>query len=98
MERRDTTSAVARPRLKRVEKGGRRLVGYAAIFYDGRRSSEYPLKPGTVERISRTAFDATLERGDDVLALFNHESGSLLGRVASGTMKLRARERGCQPD
>lgn len=70
------------------------VVGYASVFYN-------PLDPGTefqlyrdlVERIMPGAFDRAL-REDDVRGLFNHDSNQVLGRTASGTLKLSADEKG----
>ncbi len=42
---------------------------------------------GAFERIAPTAFNNALRR-DDPLALFNHDSNMVLGRVSSGTLRL----------
>lgn len=66
-----------------IRAQGRRLVGYAATFgtpaeIDGRFT----------ETIARGAFADTLTKRDDVLALVDHDAGKLLGRTASGTLRL----------
>lgn len=66
-----------------------RISGYAAVFYRvDNPDTEYQLWPGAVERVMPGAFDETLKRGDDVLALFNHNASFVLGRTKSGTLKL----------
>jgi uncharacterized protein len=66
-----------------VRAQGRKLIGYAATFgtpadIDGRFT----------ETIRAGAFSTTLQKRDDVLALVDHDSGKLLGRTASGTLRL----------
>jgi HK97 family phage prohead protease len=72
-----------------VRAHGRRLVGYAATFgtpaeIDGRFT----------ETIRAGAFAASLTKRDDVLALVDHDSSKLLGRTASGTLRLAEDARG----
>jgi HK97 family phage prohead protease len=69
------------------EKKTRTLTGYAAVFYDGTPATEYRYWDVS-ERIEKGAFDKALKDGGDVLALFNHDTAQLLGRTASGTLKL----------
>ena len=63
------------------------LDGYAAVFdqwtklFEGRNIVFN-------ERIAPGAFKDSLARNDDIRALFNHESGNLLGRRSSGTLEL----------
>lgn len=59
------------------------IYGYAAKF--GVRSDDLG---GWVEVIAPTAFDAHLSTSPDVRALFNHDANLILGRTASGTMKV----------
>lgn len=74
-------------RLAQVETEGRTLSGYAAVFdrpslpLTDRRGREF------TEYINRGAFADSLKRGD-IFALFNHDSGELLGRYPE-TMDLR---------
>lgn len=66
-----------------------RIVGYAAVFYRADDpGTEFGLWDGAVERIMPTAFDAAIERGDDVVAVLNHNFDNLLGRTRAGTLKL----------
>lgn len=62
--------------------------GYAAVF--GRRSVELY---GFTEIIDPGAFTKTV-READVVALWNHDEGALLGRVTSGTLRLSIDDRG----
>jgi len=73
-----------------------RIEGYAAVFYDGSPATEFrrheKLKP---ERIGSRAFARSLGQADaDILATFNHDKASILGRTASGTLKVEADDRG----
>lgn len=69
--------------------GGKKIVGYGAVFYrEGDAGTEYRLWSDMVERIKPQAFDRALSEGQDVRGLFNHESARILGRTASGTMRL----------
>jgi HK97 family phage prohead protease len=68
--------------------GSMRIVGYAAKFYrEADPGTQYELWRGAVERIMPGAFDEAVA-GDDVRALFNHDSSQILGRTKSGTLKL----------
>lgn len=70
------------------------IFGLASVFYDGTPGTQYELFPGLVERIMPGAFDRTLADGDDVRGLWNHDSNLLLGRTASGTVRLSKTSRG----
>lgn len=62
---------------------GRRLVGIAAPFNREARIGDF------TEVIAPGAFSASLARpGGDVLALLDHDPTRLLGRQASGTLRL----------
>ena len=72
-----------------IRAQGRRLVGYAATFgtpaeIDGRFT----------ETIRSGAFRDTLQKREDVLALVDHDASKLLGRTASGTLRLSEDTRG----
>lgn len=60
---------------------GRTLVGYASVF------GQVAELPGHWEAIAPGAFDAALERGDPRF-LLNHDPSRLLGRRASGTLRV----------
>lgn len=80
--------------LESRSEGLPKISGYAAVFYRaGERGTEYELGPGMVERIGRSAFDRAIAE-DDVRGLFNHDSGMILGRAKSGTLKLSVDEIG----
>jgi HK97 family phage prohead protease len=94
MERRITNGGQA-CRLETRADGGKTAVGYGAVFYRaGDAGTEYPLGKGVAERVDARAFDAALQRGDDVRALFNHEPDHLLGRLSSGTLRLSVDDSG----
>lgn len=76
MERR----ALAAPIEVRAES--RTIAGYAAVF-----NSETDIGGMFREKIAPGAF-AKAVAGDDVRALFDHESGSVLGRTKSGTLRM----------
>lgn len=68
--------------LRSAEVTGNKLAGYAAVF-------DQPTEiRGGWEQIAPGAFDAALERGDDVVALRDHDPSLLLGRTKSGTLRL----------
>lgn len=70
------------------QSGAPKIAGYAAVF--NQRSD---LLGGTfVEIIAPGAFDDVLNQ--DTRALFNHDPTYLLGRTASGTLRLTVDERG----
>lgn len=68
---------------------GDTLVGHAAVFGQmARLATGY-------EQLAPTAFDAALENPEtDVRALLNHDPQQLLGRQASGTLRLSADKEG----
>lgn len=71
---------------------GDRLVGYCAVW-DTPTRIEKGRRPFT-EVIRRGAFARTLASGQDVIATFNHDTGRLLGRLSSGTLRLSEDARG----
>jgi len=85
MERRMTGGKIE---VRRKDDGGVRIGGHAAVFYDGTPDTEYWIFDDLVERVMPGAFDTVLARGDDVAALWDHNVGQLLGRTASGTLRL----------
>lgn len=96
MERRFLTQPVKV--TSRAEGNTPIIDGVGAVFYDGTPETEYVLWefPGErcVERIMKGAFEKVLSRPDDVRGLFNHDPNNVLGRTASGTMKLSIDRRG----
>lgn len=75
-------------RIATTEKG-KTLEGYAAVFNS--LSSDLG---GFVEKIQPGAFDNTLKKNPDVLALFNHNSDCVLGRTVSDTLTLSIDDKG----
>ncbi len=63
-----------------VRADGRRLEGYAATFGAEARIGSI------IETIAPGAFRGAI--GGDVLALFDHDPGKVLGRTRSGTLRL----------
>ena len=71
----------------RADSENRTLTGYAVVWDSDTTIGDY-----FVERIAKGAFSKAL-RGD-VLALVNHDWGRVIGRTASGTLRLVEDERG----
>lgn len=67
--------------LRADESGTKTLIGYAAVFNSATDIGGY-----FTEQIAPGAFAETI-RGD-VRCLFNHQSGNVLGRTKSGTLRL----------
>jgi uncharacterized protein len=63
--------------------GTRRLVGHAAVF-----DSATLIAGEFNEQIARGAFKESIATGD-IRALFNHDTGKLLARTKSGTLRLK---------
>jgi uncharacterized protein len=67
---------------------GRKLIGHAARF-------NTPAKIGSFEEVILPgAFRSSLESGQDVVALVDHDRGKLLARMKSGTLRLREDDQG----
>ncbi len=94
MERRYIDMESAGVSIEERAGGEKRIVGLAAVYYDGSPGTEFELWPGMVERILPGAFDGVL--GDDVRGLFNHDPSQVLGRRTAETLLLSATERGLQ--
>jgi uncharacterized protein len=77
-----------------------KIIGTGAVYYDGTPQTEYELwnfgSERCVERILPGAFDKAISRPDDCRGLFNHDPDNVLGRTASGTMRLTTDEKGLQ--
>ena len=87
MERRFTQQAQSNVALETREDKPTQIVGYASVYYNGTRDTEYELWPGVLERIMPGAFDTAI-RDDDVRGLFNHNPDNLLGRTSAKTLGL----------
>lgn len=70
-------------RALELRAAGGRIEGYAAVF----NSASADLG-GFVETIEPGAFSVSLQRGDDVLALYHHDTRAVLGRRSAGTLRL----------
>lgn len=91
MERRSTPTAV---KIVNRDDEPPKIRGIAARYYDpADEGTQYELWPGVVERIMPGAFDRTA-KGDDVVALFNHDPSLVLGRRSAKTLKLFLRKDG----
>jgi HK97 family phage prohead protease len=65
----------------RADDGKRTLVGYAAVW-----NSDTTIGDFFVERIAPGAFSKAI--GGDILALYDHDMGRVLGRTRSKTLRL----------
>jgi HK97 family phage prohead protease len=70
-------------RVARAADGTRSIAGYAIVF--NTLSVDFG---GWAEMVSPTAVTRTLQESPDVLCLYNHHSGKVLGRTTSGTLTL----------
>lgn len=75
-----------------LRASGRTLTGYAAVFGTETRMGSF------TERIAPGAFSKSLASGRDILALLDHRADVLLGRTASGTLKLSEDDKGLRFD
>lgn len=79
-------SSIERRAFPEVHARGRRLEGYAATFGSEANLGSF------VETIEPGAFRGSLS--GDVLALLDHDTGKVLGRTRSGTLRLFEDTRG----
>ena len=70
------------------DDGQKRIAGYAAVFDTWSDDLGW-----FREKIQRGAFSEAIGKSDTV-ALFNHDSNLVLGRVSNGTLRLKEDERG----
>lgn len=66
-----------------------KIVGHAAVYYDGTEKTEFVPWDNYRERIMPRAFDRAIKE-DDVRGLFNHDVNQLLGRTSAQTLLLRS--------
>src|SRR6185312_13612915 len=77
----------------RAAEDGNTISGYAAVF-----NSPSEDLGGFTEVINPKAFDRTLAGNPDIRALVNHDTGRVIGRTKSGTLKLSVDSRGLKMD
>ena len=95
MERRFIQTSISKIELVKREDGPPGIVGYASVFFqDGDAGTEFELWRNVFERIMPGAFDKTLKRGNDVLALFNHDPSGILGRRSAKSLTLSVDQHG----
>lgn len=84
------TRHVTRNAEVRLAGDGKTLTAYAAIF------DSPSLDLGFTETIAKGAFTRTLEEGDDVVALVEHDADAVrtLGRLSNDTLKLKQDDHG----
>lgn len=70
---------------------GNKLGGYAAVF-----EQRTEIMPGWSEEFAVGSFDDIIKQEQDTRALFNHDPNFLLGRTASGTLRLSADDNGLE--
>ena len=87
MNNRETRNYNSELRVETREDGKASIIGHAAV-YDLLSEN----LGGFREKIDPGAFDSVLK--DDSRALINHDSNLILGRVKSGTLRLKVDERG----
>lgn len=75
-------SNIGRVEHRATDAGVTTVAGYAAVFGEVTNIADY-----FDEVIARGAFTTTLTTSD-VLAYFDHDRGRILGRTASGTLRL----------
>jgi HK97 family phage prohead protease len=78
-----------RATVTEIRAAGRKLAGYAAVF-----NTPADIGGNFTEIVRPSAFRATLAARSDVLALVDHDPSKLLGRTASGTLRLGEDSRG----
>jgi len=76
------TRTLSRRLEVRAGESGRTIVGYAAVF-----NSQTVIGENYQEIIAPGAFASAM--GADVRALFDHDSGRVIGRTTAGTLRLR---------
>lgn len=77
-------------RFETTEQGDGSIVirGYFSLF------NEPTYIGGYREKVEKGAFKRSLESGEDIVALFDHDWGKVLGRRSNGTLSLKEDEIG----
>lgn len=91
--RRTITAPLTLDRASRSADGELRLTGYASVF-----DSESEDLGGFRESIAPGAFRRVLERGDECLLLWNHDSGHVLAKRSTGSLRLAEDAKGLRVD
>lgn len=95
IERRHTEPNRSAVAASRRSDGKQVIAGYGAVFWNSTKpGTQYRLSDNMVERIRPTAFHRAISEAHNARALYNHDSASLLGTVASGTCRLSVDLRG----
>jgi len=78
-----------RPAIELRAPSSGRLEGYCAVFNAMSRDLG-----GFTESIQPGAFSRSLADADHIMALYDHDRKSVLGRVGAGTLRLQENQRG----
>ena len=70
-------------KVRSSENEDKYIEGYFIRF-----NEETELWPGAFEEVSPEAIDESL-KNNDIISLFNHETGVVLGRTSNGTLELK---------
>lgn len=89
---RNRTSGVQLNLKTREAADGKHIEGYFAVF-----NSETELFKGWKEQVLPGAFASSIAN-NDIRALFNHDTGFVLGRMSSNTLTVREDEHGLYGD
>lgn len=73
---------------EKTETASATMEGYASTF-----DSPYEVE-GMIETIGRDAFKETLQKNADVFAFLNHDTGRVIARTTTGSLKLGVDETG----
>lgn len=86
----ETRASVARLEVRAAggDEGGRTVVGYAAVF-----NSETDICGYWTEVVAVGAFARSL-RENDVVALYSHDTGRVIGRQSAKTLRIEENDKG----
>ena len=76
-------------------RAGKEISGFAAVYYDGTPRTEYQLTADIIERVHKGAFDAVLNSGEDIFALYHHKEEMCWAAGRLVRWRLRATRAGC---